>query len=209
MVLKFTDSQLERDYAVHHASLSFQTDFLFSALNGLVRAPCWSCNTCRRLLNAPDVDACHLQVWLLACGKNHNLIEGEVWAILMLKVVAGFVPPVLIWQVPTFYKRVREPLVLCLRVLTMVGTALAASCSPAALGPIVQAPCSFLKQRLAFQLPSACPHTCLAGSQCAATVHLQVFEVLTWDKIFLNKVSLLAVPVSNCMPGLPVAGAHL
>ena len=39
MVLKFTDSQLEREYAYHHASLSFQTDFLFSALNGLVRAP--------------------------------------------------------------------------------------------------------------------------------------------------------------------------
>ena len=40
MVLKFSDSRLERDYADHHASLSFQTDFLFSALNGLVRAPC-------------------------------------------------------------------------------------------------------------------------------------------------------------------------
>ena len=59
-------------------------------------------------------------MWLLACGKNHSLIEGEVWAILMLKVVAGFAPPVLIWQAPNFYKRIREPLVLCLRVLTMV-----------------------------------------------------------------------------------------
>ena len=72
-------------------------------------------------------------MWLLACGKNHNVIEGQVWAILMLKVVAGMAPPVLIWQVPTFYKRVREPLVLSLRVLTMVGAALAVFCSPAAL----------------------------------------------------------------------------
>ena len=49
----------------------------------------------------------------------------------------------------------------------------------------------------------------LAGSQYAATVYLQIFEVLTWDKIFLNKVSLLAVPMSSCTPGLPIAGADL
>ena len=64
----------------------------------------------------------------------------------MLKVAAGMAPPVLIWQVPTFYKRVREPLVLSLRVLTMVGCTgcLLLTCSTA---PDVQARCSFLQQR--------------------------------------------------------------
>ena len=98
-------------------------------------------------------------MWLLACGKNHNLIEGQVWAILMLKDAAGMAPPLLIWQVPNFYKRVREPLVLCLRVLTMVRSAPAACCSPAALAPSVQAPCSFLQQRLALSAAY-----CLAGN---------------------------------------------
>ena len=150
MVLKFTDSQLERDYANHHASLSFQTDFLFSALNGLVRVPCQLCSPCRRLLAAHDVDACYLQVWLLACGKYHNLIEGQVWAILMLKVIAGFVPPVLIWQAPTFYKRVREPLVLCLRVVTMVGAALGCLLLTCSTGPKCAGSLQFPEAALGF-----------------------------------------------------------
>ncbi len=139
-------------------------------------------------------------MWLLACGKNHSLIEGQVWAILMLKVIAGMAPPLLIWQVPNFYKRVREPLVLCLRVVTMVG----AFHLPAAhLPQVCKLPAAACSSAWLCQLPTACLPTCLAGSQHAATVCLQVFEVLTWDKIFLNKVSLLAVPMSHCAPGLP------